>query len=108
MRVGDSRSLCAGGGAWNWTQMFYTPSSKLPTHLILRNQLRQVFFPFLGIHLPRPPQLFPSSPSSEASSKWLDAHYDPMANIHTFSACLRESLGPGTPVLGGRRSQMVL
>ncbi|XP_066893730.1 Bardet-Biedl syndrome 1 protein isoform X5 [Kogia breviceps] len=26
--------------------------------------------------------------SSEASSKWLDAHYDPMANIHTFSACL--------------------
>ncbi|XP_066893731.1 Bardet-Biedl syndrome 1 protein isoform X6 [Kogia breviceps] len=25
---------------------------------------------------------------SEASSKWLDAHYDPMANIHTFSACL--------------------
>ncbi|XP_073665292.1 BBSome complex member BBS1 isoform X3 [Tursiops truncatus] len=69
--------------------MFYTPSSKLPTHLILRNQLRQVFFPFLGIHLPRPPQLFPSSPSSEASSKWLDAHYDPMANIHTFSACLQ-------------------
>ncbi|XP_024604550.1 Bardet-Biedl syndrome 1 protein isoform X4 [Neophocaena asiaeorientalis asiaeorientalis] len=27
--------------------------------------------------------------SSEASSKWLDAHYDPMANIHTFSACLQ-------------------
>ncbi|XP_040826912.1 Bardet-Biedl syndrome 1 protein [Ochotona curzoniae] len=26
--------------------------------------------------------------SSEASSKWLDAHYDPVANIHTFSACL--------------------
>uniref|UniRef100_A0A2K5MJG9 Bardet-Biedl syndrome 1 n=1 Tax=Cercocebus atys TaxID=9531 RepID=A0A2K5MJG9_CERAT len=26
--------------------------------------------------------------SNEASSKWLDAHYDPMANIHTFSACL--------------------
>uniref|UniRef100_A0A8C0NPK1 Bardet-Biedl syndrome 1 n=3 Tax=Canis lupus TaxID=9612 RepID=A0A8C0NPK1_CANLF len=26
--------------------------------------------------------------SSEASSKWLDAHYDPMANIHTFSSCL--------------------
>ncbi|XP_060014510.1 Bardet-Biedl syndrome 1 protein isoform X7 [Lagenorhynchus albirostris] len=26
---------------------------------------------------------------SEASSKWLDAHYDPMANIHTFSACLQ-------------------
>uniref|UniRef100_A0A8D1HKK7 Bardet-Biedl syndrome 1 n=2 Tax=Sus scrofa TaxID=9823 RepID=A0A8D1HKK7_PIG len=26
--------------------------------------------------------------SSEANSKWLDAHYDPMANIHTFSACL--------------------
>ncbi|XP_072614556.1 BBSome complex member BBS1 isoform X4 [Vulpes vulpes] len=25
---------------------------------------------------------------SEASSKWLDAHYDPMANIHTFSSCL--------------------
>ncbi|XP_014648530.1 PREDICTED: Bardet-Biedl syndrome 1 protein isoform X2 [Ceratotherium simum simum] len=24
----------------------------------------------------------------EASSKWLDAHYDPVANIHTFSACL--------------------
>nr|KAF6436978.1 hypothetical protein HJG59_001398 [Molossus molossus] len=26
--------------------------------------------------------------SNDASSKWLDAHYDPMANIHTFSACL--------------------
>ncbi|XP_039100860.1 Bardet-Biedl syndrome 1 protein isoform X2 [Hyaena hyaena] len=26
--------------------------------------------------------------SNEASSKWLDAHYDPMANIHTFSTCL--------------------
>ncbi|XP_036909195.1 Bardet-Biedl syndrome 1 protein isoform X1 [Sturnira hondurensis] len=26
--------------------------------------------------------------SNEASSKWLDAHYDPMANIHTFSSCL--------------------
>ncbi|KAK1335590.1 hypothetical protein QTO34_003382 [Cnephaeus nilssonii] len=26
--------------------------------------------------------------SNEASSKWLDAHYDPLANIHTFSACL--------------------
>ncbi|XP_032138626.1 Bardet-Biedl syndrome 1 protein isoform X3 [Sapajus apella] len=26
--------------------------------------------------------------SNEANSKWLDAHYDPMANIHTFSACL--------------------
>uniref|UniRef100_F7E4F6 Bardet-Biedl syndrome 1 n=1 Tax=Monodelphis domestica TaxID=13616 RepID=F7E4F6_MONDO len=24
----------------------------------------------------------------EVNSKWLDAHYDPMANIHTFSACL--------------------
>ncbi|XP_053058868.1 Bardet-Biedl syndrome 1 protein isoform X3 [Acinonyx jubatus] len=33
-------------------------------------------------------QLFPSSPSNEASSKWLDAHYDPVANIHTFSSCL--------------------
>uniref|UniRef100_A0A8C9LVC6 Bardet-Biedl syndrome 1 n=1 Tax=Piliocolobus tephrosceles TaxID=591936 RepID=A0A8C9LVC6_9PRIM len=26
--------------------------------------------------------------SNEANSKWLDAHYDPVANIHTFSACL--------------------
>uniref|UniRef100_A0A2I3GZH0 BBSome complex member BBS1 n=1 Tax=Nomascus leucogenys TaxID=61853 RepID=A0A2I3GZH0_NOMLE len=26
--------------------------------------------------------------SNEANLKWLDAHYDPMANIHTFSACL--------------------
>uniref|UniRef100_A0A8C6GFT6 Bardet-Biedl syndrome 1 n=1 Tax=Mus spicilegus TaxID=10103 RepID=A0A8C6GFT6_MUSSI len=26
--------------------------------------------------------------SNEANSKWLDAHYDPMANIHTFSSCL--------------------
>ncbi|XP_056657261.1 Bardet-Biedl syndrome 1 protein isoform X1 [Monodelphis domestica] len=26
--------------------------------------------------------------SVEVNSKWLDAHYDPMANIHTFSACL--------------------
>ncbi|XP_004618503.2 Bardet-Biedl syndrome 1 protein isoform X1 [Sorex araneus] len=26
--------------------------------------------------------------SKEASSKWLDAHYDPKANIHTFSSCL--------------------
>lgn len=41
------------------------------------------------------PQLFPPPPSSEANSKWLDAHYDPMANIHTFSACLGESLEPG-------------
>uniref|UniRef100_A0A8C0KRW4 BBSome complex member BBS1 n=1 Tax=Canis lupus dingo TaxID=286419 RepID=A0A8C0KRW4_CANLU len=39
--------------------------------------------------------------SSEASSKWLDAHYDPMANIHTFSSCLGESLGPGTPLVVG-------
>ncbi|XP_038621064.1 Bardet-Biedl syndrome 1 protein [Tachyglossus aculeatus] len=31
--------------------------------------------------------LLPAS-SAEANSKWLDAHYDPMANIHTFSACL--------------------
>ncbi|XP_062051763.1 Bardet-Biedl syndrome 1 protein isoform X1 [Lepus europaeus] len=31
-----------------------------------------------------------SAPSAgtEASSKWLDAHDDPTANIHTFSACL--------------------
>lgn len=29
--------------------------------------------------------------SNEANSKWLDAHYDPMANIHTFSSCLGES-----------------
>uniref|UniRef100_A0A8C9B7J4 Bardet-Biedl syndrome 1 n=1 Tax=Prolemur simus TaxID=1328070 RepID=A0A8C9B7J4_PROSS len=41
--------------------------------------------------------------SSEANSKWLDAHYDPVANIHTFSACLAilslqlvvGDLGPG-------------
>uniref|UniRef100_A0A2K6E849 BBSome complex member BBS1 n=1 Tax=Macaca nemestrina TaxID=9545 RepID=A0A2K6E849_MACNE len=41
--------------------------------------------------------------SNEANSKWLDAHYDPMANIHTFSACLAilslqlvvGDLGPG-------------
>ncbi|XP_023566372.1 Bardet-Biedl syndrome 1 protein isoform X2 [Octodon degus] len=26
--------------------------------------------------------------SNETNSKWLDAHYDPMANIHTFSSCL--------------------
>lgn len=26
--------------------------------------------------------------SKEASSKWLDAHHDPLANIHTFSSCL--------------------
>ncbi|XP_053416015.1 Bardet-Biedl syndrome 1 protein isoform X1 [Nycticebus coucang] len=26
--------------------------------------------------------------SNEADSKWLDAHYDPVANIHTFSSCL--------------------
>ncbi|XP_012876297.1 PREDICTED: Bardet-Biedl syndrome 1 protein [Dipodomys ordii] len=26
--------------------------------------------------------------SNETNSKWLDAHYDPLANIHTFSACL--------------------
>uniref|UniRef100_A0A7N5JKS1 Bardet-Biedl syndrome 1 n=1 Tax=Ailuropoda melanoleuca TaxID=9646 RepID=A0A7N5JKS1_AILME len=32
--------------------------------------------------------------SNEASSKWLDAHYDPMANIHTFSACLAGGGGP--------------
>uniref|UniRef100_A0A671DSW8 Bardet-Biedl syndrome 1 n=1 Tax=Rhinolophus ferrumequinum TaxID=59479 RepID=A0A671DSW8_RHIFE len=32
--------------------------------------------------------------SKEANSKWLDAHYDPMANIHTFSACLAGGGGP--------------
>lgn len=48
----------------------------------------KVFFPSLGIHLPPAWRLFALSPSSEANSKWLDAHYDPMANIHTFSACL--------------------
>ncbi|XP_060031959.1 Bardet-Biedl syndrome 1 protein [Erinaceus europaeus] len=26
--------------------------------------------------------------SNDAGSKWLDAHYDPVANIHTFSSCL--------------------
>uniref|UniRef100_A0A8I5NEK2 Bardet-Biedl syndrome 1 n=2 Tax=Cercopithecinae TaxID=9528 RepID=A0A8I5NEK2_PAPAN len=32
--------------------------------------------------------------SNEANSKWLDAHYDPMANVHTFSACLAGGRGP--------------
>lgn len=68
----------------------------------------KVFFPSLGIHLPPAWRLFALSPSSEANSKWLDAHYDPMANIHTFSACLGESLGPGILVLGRQRNQMVL
>ena len=54
------------------------------------------------------PQLCPSSPSSEANSKWLDSLSDSMANIHTFSACLGESLGPGTLVLGKPGCQMVL
>lgn len=41
--------------------------------------------------------------SNEANSKWLDAHYDPMANIHTFSSCLGESLDRprNTQILGG-------
>ncbi|XP_034632658.1 Bardet-Biedl syndrome 1 protein isoform X2 [Trachemys scripta elegans] len=29
-----------------------------------------------------------SSESNEANSKWLDAHYDPMANLYTFSSCV--------------------
>ncbi|KAM9133632.1 BBSome complex member BBS1 isoform 3-T3 [Pangshura tecta] len=29
-----------------------------------------------------------SSESNEANSKWLDAHYDPMANVYTFSSCI--------------------
>ncbi|XP_026506238.1 Bardet-Biedl syndrome 1 protein [Terrapene carolina triunguis] len=29
-----------------------------------------------------------SSESNEANSKWLDAHYDPMANLYTFSSCI--------------------
>ncbi|XP_030424498.1 Bardet-Biedl syndrome 1 protein isoform X3 [Gopherus evgoodei] len=28
------------------------------------------------------------SESNEANSKWLDAHYDPMANLYTFSSCI--------------------
>ncbi|XP_060679492.1 Bardet-Biedl syndrome 1 protein [Hemiscyllium ocellatum] len=28
------------------------------------------------------------SESSEASAKWLDAHYDPVANLYTFSSCV--------------------
>uniref|UniRef100_A0A671SEE9 BBSome complex member BBS1 n=1 Tax=Sinocyclocheilus anshuiensis TaxID=1608454 RepID=A0A671SEE9_9TELE len=30
--------------------------------------------------------------TSVASSKWLDAHYDPVANLYTFSSCIGESL----------------
>lgn len=71
-----------------------TPISEPPTHLTLRDWLPQFSSPPLGLSR----LLFPFSPSSEASSKWLDAHYDPMANIHTFSACLGESLGPGDGV----------
>jgi hypothetical protein len=45
--------------------------------------------------------------SNEANSKWLDAHYDPMANIHTFSSCLCESLdiSRDTQILGGWEEQ---
>ncbi|KAM8816045.1 BBSome complex member BBS1 [Rhynchonycteris naso] len=53
--------------------------------------------------------------SNEASSKWLDAHYDPVANIHTFSACmaLADLHGDGEYKLvvgdlgpGGRQSRL--
>ncbi|XP_063002274.1 Bardet-Biedl syndrome 1 protein isoform X2 [Elgaria multicarinata webbii] len=29
-----------------------------------------------------------TSESSQANSKWLDAHYDPVANLYTFSSCV--------------------
>ncbi|KAJ6654222.1 hypothetical protein lerEdw1_007319 [Lerista edwardsae] len=29
-----------------------------------------------------------SGESSQANSKWLDAHYDPVANLYTFSSCI--------------------
>ncbi len=35
---------------------------------------------------------FLCSCSSVASSKWLDAHYDPVANLYTFSSCIGESV----------------
>ena len=73
---------------------------------------KMFFLPLGFIFCPRPPtrvpQLCPSSPSSEASSKWLNALSDPMTNIHTFPACMGESLTPGTPVLRSPGSQMVL
>lgn len=92
--MSESRSLKgARGGTWIWIQRFRTPISELLTHFTPSK--------FSSSPLRRSPQLSPSSPSNEASSKWLDAHYDPMANIHTFSTCLGESLGPGTPGSGG-------
>uniref|UniRef100_A0A8C2I8R6 Bardet-Biedl syndrome 1 n=1 Tax=Cyprinus carpio TaxID=7962 RepID=A0A8C2I8R6_CYPCA len=33
-------------------------------------------------------EFFLCSCSSVASSKWLDAHYDPVANLYTFSSCI--------------------
>ncbi len=37
-------------------------------------------------------KFFLCSCSSVASSKWLDAHYDPVANLYTFTSCIGESL----------------
>jgi len=32
--------------------------------------------------------VFSKLSTKESSAKWLDAHYDPMANIHTLSQCI--------------------
>lgn len=78
-------------GAWTWIQTFCTYSSELPKPTPSETSSLKASSPYLGTHSPT----LSSSPSKEANSKWLDAHYDPMANIHTFSACLGESLEPG-------------
>lgn len=71
------------------SDVLYLQFTAPQTHT-LRDQLPQSLRPVPWYSLPNSPP----SPSSEANSKWLDAHYDPMANIHTFSACLGESLEP--------------
>lgn len=32
--------------------------------------------------------MFSKLSAKETSSKWLDAHYDPLANIHTLTQCI--------------------
>lgn len=88
----ESESQRQSGRQWGTLDLDADDLFRAPHSLTLGDQL-----PALRLTL----QLLPASPSSEASSKWLDAHYDPMANIHTFSACLGESLGPGAPGSGG-------
>lgn len=98
--------ICVSGGrsVSQWRSLDLYPDVLYLTFTVTCTSLLKVFFPFHGTHSPT---LSPT-PSNEANSKWLDAHYDPMANIHTFSACLGESLEPGTLGSSGMGSQTMV